>query len=353
MRLEKSFATLGCVSGSSVHMNGRVYDYNLGRFLSVDPIIQSPGNSQSMNPYSYIMNNPLAGTDPSGYSADCGSVAEGGSCNVGDIQMKDVDNISVTKDGNMVVNTTNGNSYQVETVNGNNAQGKFTVSNGNQNPSEIGSQSQINQNTPSIGDNSNNRTNQNRITGSDITGNNADEASGISDSNASNNGLNFNIGDTVYSNEGEASGDFLARIAPRWTELTNEEKAEVSSYLYFNKESAQYAVLPYSSGLPQLSVNKPESIENFRNTGKTVHSHGPKVTWNNSLARRTLAFINEYSSSRSERESLKATYYTPYTGKRGIVRLGGNRNNPSDQDKQVGSGWLITNEKKALYYGKK
>lgn len=59
-----------------IHMNGRAYDYNLGRFLSVDPFIQSPGNSQSMNPYSYIMNNPLAGTDPTGYkfvadSFDC------------------------------------------------------------------------------------------------------------------------------------------------------------------------------------------------------------------------------------------------------------------------------------------
>jgi|GEM_PF-5833334 len=50
-------------------MNGRVYDYNLGRFLSVDPVIQSPGDSQSVNPYSYIMNNPLAGTDPTGYCA--------------------------------------------------------------------------------------------------------------------------------------------------------------------------------------------------------------------------------------------------------------------------------------------
>ena len=48
-------------------MNGRVYDYNLGRFLSVDPFIQAPGNSQSMNPYSYVMNNPLSGTDPTGY----------------------------------------------------------------------------------------------------------------------------------------------------------------------------------------------------------------------------------------------------------------------------------------------
>uniref|UniRef100_UPI0040487091 SpvB/TcaC N-terminal domain-containing protein n=1 Tax=Rheinheimera sp. TaxID=1869214 RepID=UPI0040487091 len=57
-----------------IHMNGRAYDYNLGRFLSVDPIIQSPGNSQSLNPYSYIMNNPLAGTDPTGYcSKELGS----------------------------------------------------------------------------------------------------------------------------------------------------------------------------------------------------------------------------------------------------------------------------------------
>lgn len=56
-----------------IHMNGRVYDYNLGRFLSVDPFIQDPGNSQSMNPYSYIMNNPLSGTDPSGYIAVTGS----------------------------------------------------------------------------------------------------------------------------------------------------------------------------------------------------------------------------------------------------------------------------------------
>jgi len=50
-----------------IHMNGRAYDPNLGRFLSVDPFIQAPTNSQSMNPYSYLMNSPLAGTDPTGY----------------------------------------------------------------------------------------------------------------------------------------------------------------------------------------------------------------------------------------------------------------------------------------------
>jgi RHS repeat-associated protein len=51
-----------------IHMNGRAFDYHLGRFTGVDPFIQFPLNSQSLNPYSYILNNPLAGTDPTGYT---------------------------------------------------------------------------------------------------------------------------------------------------------------------------------------------------------------------------------------------------------------------------------------------
>jgi hypothetical protein len=39
-----------------------------GRFLSADPYIQSPYNTQSYNRYSYVMNNPLKYTDPSGYN---------------------------------------------------------------------------------------------------------------------------------------------------------------------------------------------------------------------------------------------------------------------------------------------
>ncbi|MCP3925712.1 MAG: RHS repeat-associated core domain-containing protein [Desulfobacterales bacterium] len=53
-----------------IHMNGRVYDPEIGRFLSADPVIQDPYNTQSYNRYSYCFNNPLSYTDPSGHESE-------------------------------------------------------------------------------------------------------------------------------------------------------------------------------------------------------------------------------------------------------------------------------------------
>ena len=47
-------------------MNGRLYDPVLGRMLSPDPYIQMLGYAQNYNRYSYVLNNPLKFTDPSG-----------------------------------------------------------------------------------------------------------------------------------------------------------------------------------------------------------------------------------------------------------------------------------------------
>ena len=49
-----------------INMNGRMYDASLCRFLSPDPYVQMPDNSQNFNRYSYCLNNPLVYTDPSG-----------------------------------------------------------------------------------------------------------------------------------------------------------------------------------------------------------------------------------------------------------------------------------------------
>ena len=53
-----------------IHMNGRIYDPKLGRFMQADPVIQFPNYAQSRNSYSYVLNNPLAYTDPSSHSPD-------------------------------------------------------------------------------------------------------------------------------------------------------------------------------------------------------------------------------------------------------------------------------------------
>ncbi|OEE67892.1 hypothetical protein A1OO_19335 [Enterovibrio norvegicus FF-33] len=51
------------------HMNGRVYDEEVGRFISADPIVQAPFVTNSFNRYAYVWNNPLKYRDPSGFVA--------------------------------------------------------------------------------------------------------------------------------------------------------------------------------------------------------------------------------------------------------------------------------------------
>ncbi|MFZ6727269.1 RHS repeat-associated core domain-containing protein [Undibacterium sp. MH2W] len=50
-----------------VHMNGRVYDPLVGRFMSGDPHITDLINGQNHNRYSYVLNNPTNLTDPTGF----------------------------------------------------------------------------------------------------------------------------------------------------------------------------------------------------------------------------------------------------------------------------------------------
>jgi len=53
-----------------VHMNGRVYDPLVARFVSGDPLIQDPVDGQNYNRYSYVLNNPTNNTDPTGFECE-------------------------------------------------------------------------------------------------------------------------------------------------------------------------------------------------------------------------------------------------------------------------------------------
>jgi hypothetical protein len=82
----------------------------------VDPLIQSPTSTQSVNPYSYIMNNPLAGTDPTGYCSTKDSV-EGCADSLGEGESSDikeggkvVGTVGKDSQGNMYITKSNGNA---------------------------------------------------------------------------------------------------------------------------------------------------------------------------------------------------------------------------------------------------
>jgi RHS repeat-associated protein len=62
-----------------IHMNGRVQDPIVGRMISVDPLIGNLANPQSLNRYSYAINNPVSFTDPTGF-CEAGSDGNEGSC---------------------------------------------------------------------------------------------------------------------------------------------------------------------------------------------------------------------------------------------------------------------------------
>jgi len=49
-----------------INMEGRMYDPVVAQFLSPDPYVQAPDNTQNLNRYNYCYNSPLMYTDPNG-----------------------------------------------------------------------------------------------------------------------------------------------------------------------------------------------------------------------------------------------------------------------------------------------
>ena len=51
-----------------LNLNARMYDPQIGKFMSPDPKVAQPYTTQGWNRYAYVGNNPLARTDPTGMS---------------------------------------------------------------------------------------------------------------------------------------------------------------------------------------------------------------------------------------------------------------------------------------------
>jgi RHS repeat-associated protein len=69
-------------------MNGRIQDAVTGRFLSPDPFVDGSFGTQGFNRYSYVGNNPLSFSDPTGFAGYRGSdkMQDGGGFDSGDLR---------------------------------------------------------------------------------------------------------------------------------------------------------------------------------------------------------------------------------------------------------------------------
>jgi RHS repeat-associated protein len=66
-----------------INMKGRIYDPTLRRFLTPDPFVSNPLDSQAYNRYSYVQNDPINSVDPTGFvrcddPKNCAPAGEGG-----------------------------------------------------------------------------------------------------------------------------------------------------------------------------------------------------------------------------------------------------------------------------------
>lgn len=109
-----------------VHMNGRVYDPLVARFVSADPILQDPMNGQSYNRFAYVFNNPTNLTDPTGFCGkgkeevtgtsicqDIKVVAEGADGKPGVYKQKDTKIVRTTSSGTEAVDPKSGGAGQL------------------------------------------------------------------------------------------------------------------------------------------------------------------------------------------------------------------------------------------------
>jgi RHS repeat-associated protein len=65
---DREFGGHKAESAGLIFMTGRYYDPGLGRFISADSMVPDGGNPQALNRYTFVYNNPIMNTDPTGHA---------------------------------------------------------------------------------------------------------------------------------------------------------------------------------------------------------------------------------------------------------------------------------------------
>jgi RHS repeat-associated protein len=102
---------------SFIDMNARLQDPNIGRFISPDSIVSDPLDSQSYNRFSYVLNNPLKYTDPSGHSPETSNLPGFDDGTVGgnwtDFEVNGVSSIKINLGNSSVTSTFGDNNISL------------------------------------------------------------------------------------------------------------------------------------------------------------------------------------------------------------------------------------------------
>ena len=256
-------------------MEGRAYDYNLGRFYGVDPVIQFPTNSQSLNGYSYLMNNPLSGTDPTGYcQAPTGTRICSGERNPLINKIAD----TLAAGGSVVFKGLDAKeTAQVQAFGASNG---FSVTLGSSQRSQTdgakGGASRINTNARSNStDDTADRQDLPDVLGSGTGMNSSKIRDNDFEAMARAEAVQVS---TMYSNPGESLPDFRERIHGVIQKLTSKDHFEYTSNISrkFSNNAEEFGTIVNTSHSPVVSV----AVHNLDSNGwkqlkgENIHSHG-------------------------------------------------------------------------------
>ena len=297
----------------------------------VDPIIQSPLNSQSLNPYSYIGNNPLSGTDPTGYAVCTGSHIDrddGSSC---DQQGVWTTVINAPKSPNHQGNGANNGAQRTQSV--------------------TGSALAVGKEQSEIGKSANNANERYALSKTLDAMYHIERTKPMSveDENKLDSITSIQPDSLITSEANEGLASFLYRVGKAWRDRVQATGFEYRSNIGFDVKEQKFAISLGTNGFSHVSLDVGELPSSYT-VIDVIHNHGLGGRVN--ITDRSDSKLMRMASSTRDPKKFLETYREPYLpGSIGQKTYpGGLSNQFSPQDFHSNSGWLVGDANQFIHH---